>query len=124
MIYLKVELTLTEAQTLRKLQIYHMILRRPSYTYEDMFYAFILGMDTFALGLIKAAELIEDGRIDKFIEEKYSSFDKGIGKKIVDGKTTLEELSEYAEKLGNAELPGSGRQEYLESVLNNVLFRG
>ena len=98
--------------------------RRPSYTYEDMFYAFILGMDTFALGLIKAAELIEDGRIDKFIEEKYSSFDKGIGKKIVDGKTTLEELSEYAEKLGNAELPGSGRQEYLESVLNNVLFRG
>ena len=38
--------------------------RRPSYTPEDMFHAFILGMDTFALGLIKAAEIIEDGRID------------------------------------------------------------
>lgn len=36
--------------------------RRPSYTVEDMFYAYILGMDTFALGLIKAAEIIEDGR--------------------------------------------------------------
>ena len=97
--------------------------RRPSYTYEDMFYAFILGMDTFALGLRKAAELIEDGRIDRFIEEKYSSFSKGIGKKIIDGDTNLEELAEYADKLGDAELPGSGRQEYLEGVLNNILFR-
>ena len=88
-----------------------------------MFYAFILGMDTFALGLRKAAELIEDGRIDRFIEEKYSSFSKGIGKKIIDGDTNLEELAEYADKLGDAELPGSGRQEYLESVLNNILFR-
>ena len=32
--------------------------RRPSYTYEDMFHAFILGMDTWALGLINAAKLI------------------------------------------------------------------
>ena len=37
--------------------------RRPSNTYEDMFYGYILGMDTFALGLIKAAKLIEDGRL-------------------------------------------------------------
>ena len=88
-----------------------------------MFYAFILGMDTFALGLRKAAEIIEDGRIDRFIEEKYSSFNSGIGKKIIEGDTNLEELSAYAEKLGDAELPGSGRQEYLESVLNNILFK-
>ena len=26
-------------------------------------------MDTFALGLIKAAAIIEDGRIEKFVEE-------------------------------------------------------
>ena len=47
--------------------------RRPSYTYEDMFAGYILGMDTFALGLIKAAALIEDGRLQKNIEERYSS---------------------------------------------------
>jgi len=29
----------------------------------------------------------------------------------------------YAEKLGAPELPGSGRQEYLENVFNSVLFR-
>ena len=78
-------------------------------------------MDTFALGLIKAAVLIEDGRIDKFVKEKYSSFETEIGKKILNG-TTLEELAVYAEKLGSTTQPQSGRQEYLESVLNNVMF--
>jgi xylose isomerase len=95
--------------------------RRPSNTYEDMFYAFILGMDTFALGLIKAAKMIEDGRIDKFVEEKYASYKTGIGKKIVSGEATLEECAAYAQKLGNVD-PGSGRQELLESIMNQILF--
>lgn len=96
--------------------------RRPSYTVEDLFYGFILGMDTFALGLIKAAALIEDGRIDKFVEERYASFKTGIGEKIVKGETNLVELAEYAEKLGAPELPASGRQEYLQSIVNSILF--
>ena len=96
--------------------------RRPSNTYEDMFHAYILGMDTFALGLIKAAKLIEDGRLDQFVEERYASYKSGIGKKIRTGETTLEELAEYAAKMGAPALPGSGRQEYLESVVNQVLF--
>ena len=98
--------------------------RRPSYTFEDMFYAFILGMDTFALGLIKAADLIEDGRIDDFIKERYQSFESGIGKKIRDNSVDLKELSDYALNMKAPELPISGRQEYLESVVNNVLFKG
>ena len=97
--------------------------RRPSYTFEDMFYAFILGMDTFALGLIKAAEIIEDGRIDQFIAERYASYKSGIGAKIRSGETTLAELAAYADKLGAPALPGSGRQEYLETIVNNILFR-
>lgn len=96
--------------------------RRPSYTYEDMFYAFILGMDTFALGLIKAAAIIEDGRIDGFIEERYAGFGAGIGARIRTGNVTLEELSDYAVKMGAPSLPGSGRQEYLQSVVNSILF--
>ena len=95
--------------------------RRASNTYEDMFYGFILAMDTYALGLIKAAALIEDGRIDELVKEKYKSFETEIGKKILNG-TTLEELATYAENLGLTTEPKSGRQEYLESVLNNVMF--
>ena len=96
--------------------------RRPSYTDEDMFDSYILGMDTFALGLIKAAELIEDGRIEEFLKNKYASFETGIGLKIRNEETSLEELATYAADLGKPELPASGRQEYLEGVLNNILF--
>ena len=98
--------------------------RRPSYTYEDMFHAFILGMDTWALGLINAAKLIEDGTLDKFKEQKYSSFkNTEIGKKILSGKTSLEELAAYADGLGAPELPSSGNQEYLQHIVNNILFK-
>ena len=96
--------------------------RRPSNTAEDMFYGFIAGMDTFALGLIKAAQIIEDGRIDEFIKERYSSYSTGIGEKIRNKSVTLEECAEYAAKLKKPELPESGRQEYLETVVNNILF--
>jgi len=96
--------------------------RRPSYTLEDMFHAFILGMDTFALGLIKAAEIIEDGRIDTFVKDRYASYNDGIGKRIVEGSVTLEELAAYAEEMGATELPSSGSQEYLQSIVNSVMF--
>ena len=66
-------------------------------------------------------KLIEDGRIDKFIEDRYSSYTKGIGKEIVDGNVTLEQLSDYAMGLENVEVE-SGRQEYLEAIVNNVIF--
>ncbi len=97
--------------------------RRASNTDEDMFYGFILAMDTFALGLLKAAEIIEDGRIDAFVKERYSSFESGIGVKIVKGETTLEELAAIAEEKGGAKLPSSGNQEYLQGILNSILFK-
>jgi xylose isomerase len=78
-------------------------------------------MDTFALGLKAAAKLIEEGLIDKFIEERYSSYKEGIGKKITEGNITFEELEEYIidkEKIENK----SGKQEYLEVIVNQVIL--
>ncbi len=96
--------------------------RRPSNTKEDMFYSYILGMDAFALGLIKAAALIEDGRLDAFVKERYESFESPIGKKIRENTATLAELALHAEQLGNPPSPSSGKQEYLECILNQILF--
>jgi len=95
--------------------------RRPSNTLEDILLAYIAGMDSFALGLRTAVKLADDGRIDAFVVNRYRSFRDGIGKKIVDGKTSFEELSDYAQKLSDVTVE-SGRQEYLETVFNNVLF--
>lgn len=95
--------------------------RRQSNTFDDLILAFIAGMDSFALGLIKAKEIMEDGRLDAFIEERYSSYTRGIGKRIVEGKETLESLAAYAADI-KAGTPASGRQEYLETVINGILF--
>jgi xylose isomerase len=96
--------------------------RRPSNTPEDIEYAFKMSIDTFALGLLKAAELIEDGRIDGFIADRYAGYNAGIGAKIRSGSVTLEELESHTLAQGEPALPGSGRQEHLEDIINEVLF--
>ena len=97
--------------------------RRQSNTFEDVLLSYIAGMDAFALGLIKAYEIIEDGRIDEFVAHRYASYNEGIGKSIREGKETLESLAAYAQDLEGVQTM-SGRQEYLESVLNDILFSG
>ena len=98
-------------------------LRRTSSDELDNAIGFIVGMDTFALGLKLAAKMIEDGRIDKFVEERYSSYSQGLGAKVLAGETSLEELEKYALELENKELP-SGRQEYLNGVINDLMCEG
>lgn len=53
----------------------------------------------------------------------YASFASETGKKIISGEATLEELAAIADDLGAPALPDSGRQEYLQSVINGILFR-
>ena len=96
--------------------------RRGSFTFEDIFLSYIAGMDAFALGLRAASKLVEDGRIDKFVSERYASFKSGIGKDIVENKASLKSLEEYALKLGEVTTNISGKQEYLENVLNQVIL--
>ncbi|MBZ4661672.1 MAG: xylose isomerase [Thermotoga sp.] len=97
-------------------------VRRASYKVEDLFIGHIAGMDTFALGFKIAYKLVKDGVFDKFIEEKYRSFKEGIGKEIVEGKTDFEKLEEYIIDKEDIELP-SGKQEYLESLLNSYIVK-
>ena len=96
--------------------------RRASMTPEDIFLSYIAGMDTFALGMKIADKIIKDGRIDEFVKNRYSSFESGIGATVVSGEATLESLSEYALKLDVVEDHNSGRQEYLEGIVNSIMF--
>lgn len=99
-------------------------VRRASMTNEDIFLAYIAGMDAFALGLKIADQLIKDNRIDAFVKERYASFQTGIGADIVAGKATLESLSQYALSLGEVKAAESGKQEYLEAIINSIMFGG
>ena len=86
-------------------------------------HSYIAGMDTFALGLRIADKLITDGRIDKFVEDRYASWNTGIGADIISGKATMADLEKYA--LGKGEVTASltsGRQEMLEAIMNEIMF--
>ena len=65
---------------------------------------------------------MEDGRLDAFVKERYASYDSGIGKKISDRCATIEELEQYALEKGDVTTNTSGRQEYLENILNRIIF--
>ncbi len=96
--------------------------RRSSNDVRDLFIGYILGMDTFALALLNAEKIIKDGRLDKFIKQRYESFESEIGKKIRNNETTLEELAALAIQKNEITLPPSGGQEYLEAIVNQILF--
>ena len=94
--------------------------RRNSTDSEDLFLAHIAGMDAFALGLISAQKIIDSGKIADFVKNRYKSWDSGDGAAFESGKLTLEQLASLADK-GDVAVT-SGKQEYLESLINGYLF--
>lgn len=96
-------------------------VRRGSFDEMDLFYAHIAGMDAFAHGLVAAHRLLESQELEQFIQERYKSWETGIGAQIVEGKVGFKELSEYA--LANDQIEHtSGRQELLEAILNRYIL--
>jgi xylose isomerase len=96
-------------------------VRRESFEPLDLFYAHIGGMDAFARGLKLAAAIRKDGRLAEFMRERYASWDTGIGAKIEAGKATFKDLETYMLKQGNAAPNTSGRQEFLENLINEFI---
>jgi xylose isomerase len=78
-------------------------------------------MDAFARGLKIAAAIRKDGRLAGFVKERYRSWDTGIGKKIESGKTDFTELGAYMLKQGDVAPNTSGRQEFLENLINEFI---
>jgi len=96
-------------------------LRRSSTDPTDLFHAHIGGMDSFAKGLLIAHKIIEDGALSNFIKERYSSFQSGIGAKIVAGQSGLEDLEKWVLNQDKPLLQ-SGRQEMLENIINSYIL--
>ncbi len=96
-------------------------VRRESFEPIDLFYAHVGGMDAFAKGLRVAAAIRAEGEFAKFVKDRYSSFDTGIGKEIDTGKTDFEKLEAYMLQKGEVSPNSSGRQEMLENLFNRYL---
>ena len=98
-------------------------LRRQSIDPSDLFHAHIGGMDAYAAAFKIARQILADGHFERFVADRYSSFDTGYGKDIESRKIGFKELEKLVlTKLGEP-TPRSGRQEYLENLLNRYLAK-
>ncbi len=91
--------------------------RRNSTDLEDIFIAHISGMDAMARALLIAADILDNSSYEQMLKERYASYDAGEGKAFEQGEMSLEEVADYARKVGEPKTI-SGKQELYESLIN------
>ncbi|MET3660460.1 xylose isomerase [Aquamicrobium ahrensii] len=96
-------------------------LRRQSLDPADLLLAHIGAMDCCARGLKAAARMFEDKALITPLEERYGGWNGEEANAILAGKRTLEQVAERVVKEGVEPRPRSGRQEYLENVVNRYV---
>ncbi|MGC0054879.1 xylose isomerase [Brucella pituitosa] len=95
-------------------------LRRQSLDPQDLLIGHIGGMDCCARGLKAAARMLEDGALSKPLDERYAGWSRDFGKKVATGMS-LEQIASEVETKDINPQPRSGRQEYLENVVNRYV---
>jgi len=98
-------------------------LRRPSIDLADLFYAHIGGMDAYALAYKLALKIRAEGKLEKFVADRYSSYDSDYGKAIEKRRLGFKDLEKLVLRNLGEPKPKSGRQEYLENLLSSYLHR-
>jgi xylose isomerase len=91
-------------------------VRRQSVDPVDLFYGHIGGIDVIAKGLLNAAAIIEDGRVDQIRETRYAGWDSDFGQKVASG--SLADVADLAVSQNIDPQPKSGQQERLENLFN------
>jgi len=96
-------------------------LRRQSIEPDDLLHAHVGGIDVCARALIAAAAMVEDDALGRFVSDRYSSWDSDEGKQVLAGRSSLEALANRVHAADLEPRPVSGRQEYLENLVNTYL---
>ena len=96
-------------------------LRRQSIAPDDLITAHAGAMDLCARALLIAERIIDDGALSDHVDARYAGWDGKEGKAILKGKRSLADLAMRVEQGGVEPQPVSGRQEYLENLINSYL---
>jgi xylose isomerase len=93
-------------------------VRRQSIDPADLFHGHIGGMDVCAKGLLIAEKMIQDGQLQRELDARYAGWASPAAQDILNGRVSLDQLADQV-LAGNVDvLPVSGRQEYLENLVN------
>ena len=98
-------------------------LRRQSSDRTDLFHAHIGGIDTLAQALLVAADLLESGTLASAKDARYAGWDGPLGQEILAGRASLADLADRVHAGSVSPVRHSGRQEYLENVVNRSIWR-
>ncbi|MCI9864422.1 xylose isomerase [Rhizobium skierniewicense] len=96
-------------------------LRRQSLDPADLLIGHIGGMDCCARGLKAAAKMIEDKALSQPLTDRYAKWDSADAQKLLRGELKLDEIAAMVERDNINPEPKSGRQEYLENVVNRYV---
>lgn len=91
-------------------------VRRQSVDAADLLHGHVGGVDVIARSLLRAEAIIRDGRLDAFRNERYAGWSSDLGKNIKGGD--LASIADMAVVNNLAPQPVSGRQEWLENLIN------
>ena len=97
-------------------------IRRQSIDPDDLLHGHVGGMDVCARG---AADRREDDRGRRarhaMSKDRYAGWDSAEGKAILAGKRSLADLAARVEARTLEPQPRSGKQEYLENLVNSYM---
>jgi xylose isomerase len=96
-------------------------VRRQSIDPADLLYGHIGGLDVCAHALMAAARMIEDGKFDAFLSQRYAGWADPKAQAMLAPDATLDAIAARvaAEKLDPK--PRSGRQEWVENLVNRYV---
>ncbi|WP_419730947.1 xylose isomerase [Lichenicola sp.] len=93
-------------------------IRRQSIDPADLVHAHVGGMDHCARAFLIAASIVEDGRLDAALQERYAGWEAEAARDMLSGSETLESISDKAEAQNLSPKPRSGGQERLENLIS------
>ena len=96
-------------------------LRRQSLDAEDLLAAHVGAIDCCARGLKAAARMLEDKALIAPLEQRYEGWKSAESKAILAGERSLEDIAQRVLSQGIEPQPRSGRQEYLENIVNRYV---
>jgi xylose isomerase len=96
-------------------------IRRQSIDPDDLIHAHVGSMDACARAFLAAVEMLDAGVLTTPLAERYAGWAGSEGRAILAGQRSLADLADRAIVGGLDPQPRSGRQEYLESLVNRYV---
>jgi xylose isomerase len=93
-------------------------IRRQSIDPDDLLHGHVASMDACARALLNAAKIVEDGKLDAEVNRRYAKWQDPVNAKMLEKGATLDGIAARVLKDSIEPQPVSGRQEYLEGLIN------